>query len=171
MLEAITAFLTSGGGSTVVGGFFGGLFRVIPEVIKLFDRKNERAHELAMQTWLYRQQQLAGQQKESQMQQQGQMEWNKGYLDALVTAIKGQGPTGVKWVDAINALVRPLITFQWVIVLYPTALVASFVLAVNGGADPLEALTQIFGPEEKAICAGIINFFFLNRIFDKARTR
>ena len=33
---------------TLLGGVFGGVLRLAPEVFKLFDKKNERAHELKM---------------------------------------------------------------------------------------------------------------------------
>ena len=34
---------------TLLGGLLGGVFRLAPEVLKWFDRKSERGHELAMQ--------------------------------------------------------------------------------------------------------------------------
>lgn len=37
--------LLSGG---ILGGLFGGIFRLAPEVLKFFDKKNERQHELSM---------------------------------------------------------------------------------------------------------------------------
>ena len=36
-------FLDSG----IFGGMLGGVFRLVPEVFKYFDKKNERAHELS----------------------------------------------------------------------------------------------------------------------------
>ena len=33
---------------TLMGGVFGGVLRLAPEVIKFFDAKNERGHELRM---------------------------------------------------------------------------------------------------------------------------
>lgn len=35
-------------GGGVFGGLIGGLFRLAPEVLKYFDKKNERQHEMAM---------------------------------------------------------------------------------------------------------------------------
>ena len=35
-------------GSGILGGLLGGVFRLAPEVLKFFDRKNERTHELNM---------------------------------------------------------------------------------------------------------------------------
>ena len=37
--------ILSGG---LLGSIFGGLFRLAPEVLKFFDKKNEREHELLM---------------------------------------------------------------------------------------------------------------------------
>ena len=37
--------ILSGG---LLGSIFGGLFRLAPEVLKFFDKKNEREHEMAM---------------------------------------------------------------------------------------------------------------------------
>ena len=37
--------ILSGG---LLGSIFGGVFRLAPEVLKFFDKKNERSHELLM---------------------------------------------------------------------------------------------------------------------------
>ena len=71
--------------------------------------------------------------------------------DLLTEAIKGQDAptvvTGVKWADALSAfssafskMMRPLITFQWLIVLYPAVIVAGFVIAVANGGNALAAM-------------------------------
>lgn len=156
--------------SVLGGGFLGGLLRLIPEVLKYFDAKNDRAHEIMMQKMEYRFQELRGQQAIAGLQAQGQIEWNKGALGALESAITAQGkPSGVKWVDGFAALMRPLITFQWVVLLYPGVIVATFVLYLQAGQPPLQALISCFGPDEKALVAGILNFWFLGRVFDKVR--
>lgn len=155
---------------TMVGGLLGGLFRCVPEFLKWLDRKDERKHELAMQDKQLEFQKLSGSQKIEEKGLENQGEWNKGYLDALKEAITAQGQkTGSKLIDGFNALMRPLIACQWVLLLYPAALIASFILAVDHGTAPLEALKNTFGPDEKAIASGIINFFFLNRVFEKTK--
>ena len=35
-------------GGGIFGSLLGGIFRLAPEVLKFFDKKNERQHELAM---------------------------------------------------------------------------------------------------------------------------
>ena len=155
---------------TLLGGLLGGVFRCIPELLKWLDSKDERKHELDMQDKQLEFTKLQGNQKMAEIGAQNQGEWNTGYLEALKSAIAAQAqPTGVKWIDGFNALMRPLIAFQWVILLYPATIVAVFLITINSGTAPSEALLKCFGPDEKAIASGIINFFFLNRVFDKAK--
>ena len=155
---------------TLLGGLLGGVFRCVPEVLKWMDRKDERTHELSMQDKQLEFTKVQGAQKMTEIGAANQGEWNTGYLEALKSAITVQGqPTGVKWIDGFNALMRPLIAFQWVILLYPATIIAVFVMAINAGTAPSDALLKCFGPDEKAIASGIINFFFLNRVFDMAK--
>jgi hypothetical protein len=146
---------------SILGGLFGGIFRLIPEGLKLWDRKNEREHELKL-----------GQQQMELMKLQGNLKMNEvnvqadmAHMNAIMEVAKAQAqPTGVRWVDAWNALMRPLITTQWLLILYPSFLVASFLLAVQAGVAPLQALVNTFGPDEKAICSGLFTFWFLDRV-------
>jgi len=162
MWEAVTSVLG--------GGFFGGLLRAIPEVLRFFDAKNDRAHELKMQEMELRFQLLRYKHQINMIETEGQMDWNTGALSTLRTAIESAArPSGIRWVDGWNAMIRPLIATQWAVLLYPGVLVATFLLYVAAGQPPLEALVAIFGAEEKAIASGIISFYFLGRVFDKVR--
>lgn len=155
---------------TLVGGLIGGIFRCIPEVLKFFDAKNERSHELNMQDKVIEFQRLKGDQRVDEIREAGQQDWNTGAIDTLKSAIEGQfRPSGVKWIDGLSSLIRPIITIQWVILLYPAVIVASFILAIQAGVQPLVALVEVFGEAEKALVAGILNFWFLGRCFDKVR--
>lgn len=149
---------------TIIGGLVGGLFRVVPEVLKWMDRKDERKHELAMQDKAREFQSLLG----TQRVEEANIDYDVAGLDALKEAIRGQSkPSGSKWVDGFSKLMRPLITFQWVILLYPAVIVATFVLAIQSGTHPWVALTQVFGDSEKAMVAGIVNFWFLDRVLQR----
>ena len=48
---------------TVLGSLVGGAFRLVPEVLRWFDRKDERKHELKMQDKQLEFQKLMGTQK------------------------------------------------------------------------------------------------------------
>lgn len=155
---------------TLLGGILGGVFRAVPEVLKYFDAKHERAHELAMQSKMYDFQKLLGSQKIEELSIKGQTEFNASAMEALTEAIKAQAaPSGVRWIDGFSSLMRPLITLQWVVLLYPAVIIASYILAIDSGIPPLVAVVETFGPGERALVAGILNFWFLGRVFDRVR--
>ncbi len=163
-----------GAGSTLLGGLLGGIFRIAPEIFKFIDRKDERKHELALQEKALEFQKLTGSQKIEEIKTTADLEYDKGAMQALVEAIKGQeAPSGIKWIDGFSKLMRPLITTQWVILLYPSVILAHFFILLFYTNEPITfqkivtVLPLIFGENEKAICAGIINFWFLDRVLRK----
>jgi len=148
----------------VLGGLFGGVFRLVPEFLKLWDRKNEREHELALGEQQMEMVKLQGSYKMQEVNSQTDI----AHMNAIMEVAKAQAqPTGVKWVDGWNSLMRPLITTQWLLLLYPSVLIASFILSVQSGVPALEALVKVFGADERAICAGLFTFWFLDRVIRK----
>jgi hypothetical protein len=145
----------------IFGALFGGVFRLVPEFMKMWDRKNEREHEV-----------ILGEQQMEMIKLQGSYKMQEvnaatdiAHMNAIMEVAKAQAqPTGIKFVDGWNALMRPLITTQWLLLLYPSFLIASFMLAVQAGTPALAALIQVFGPDEKAICSGLFTFWFLDRV-------
>ena len=140
---------------TLIGGALGAIARFAPEVLNFFDRKDRRRHELAI---------LNSQQAAAD---------RVAAVGALTAAITAQAqPSGVKWVDAMSQLIRPLITLQWVIVLYPSALALQWIAIFqqDGGslAAAVTATAQVFGTEEKALCSFIVNFWFLGRVLKQS---
>lgn len=139
-----------------------------PEVLKWLDRKGDRAHELAMFD-----KQLAADKirAESQLkleQLQSDTTLVNAELAAMIAATNAQAvKSGVKWVDAMSALMRPLITFWWVVVLYTVALSARFWVLVQQGTPNIEAIVLLWGVDEKAIVASIIAFWFVDRSLRK----
>ena len=153
---------------TIIGSALGAFARLIPEVLSFMDKKNERSHELAMQDKALAFQRLKGDQRLDEIRTEGQVEYDIGLLDVLKQAQRDQfAPSGVKWVDGFNKLIRPLMAAQWVILLWPGVVVASFIILMQGGLGTADALVKVFGPEEKAFASAIANFYIMNRIFDK----
>lgn len=155
---------------TVLSGVFGGLLRLVPEIFKMINAKGERTHELAMQKVAYDFQVLKGNQRIDEIQEQGQADWNTGALDALQAAIKDQGtPSGIKWIDGLSKLMRPLITLQWVVILYPAVIISTFVILYQQGVPVIDAMNRVFGPEEKGLVAFIADFWFIGRVLEAGR--
>jgi hypothetical protein len=157
---------------TLLSGIFGGLLRIVPEFLKIWTQKQEMKHELDMQKVAYDFQVLKGNQRMDEISAQGKADWDKGGLEALKTAIDAAGrPTGIKWVDAFNAMMRPLITLQWVVILYPAVIITTFVVMMLRGSDIIVAMNTVFGEPEKALVAFIVDFWFVGRVLDAGRKR
>jgi hypothetical protein len=157
---------------TLLSGIFGGLLRIVPEFLKIWTQKQEMKHELDMQKVAYDFQVLKGNQRMDEISAQGKADWDKGGLEALKTAIDAAGrPTGIKWVDAFNAMMRPLITLQWVVILYPAVIITTFVVMMLRGSDIIVAMNAVFGEPEKALVAFIVDFWFVGRVLDAGRKR
>ena len=108
--------LLSGG---IFGSLIGGIFRLAPEVLKFFDKKNEREHELNMFNRQCELEQIRGQQKLAEIGAERDKAIDVGVMDAFNAAINQQAEM-VKaaggWSAALSASVRPVVTY-WVILL------------------------------------------------------
>ncbi len=154
---------------TLLGGLLGGAFRLAPEILKWLDRKGERGHELAMQDKAIEFEKLRGAQRMAEIGATADAAWNTGALDALKDAIAAQGhTTGVKWVDGLSSSVRPVITY-WFMALYCAAKSASFASAVTAGTGWDVAILHAWTEADQALWAGVLNFWFLGRVFDRVR--
>ena len=146
----------------------GGLFRLLPEVLKFLERKDDRKHELAMFDRQLDADKLKGQMALDQTRAQAEGALSLAEVNAIIEATRAQAiTTGIKWVDAISSLMRPVITFWWVIVMYTGALVAQYTVLVQQGATQVAAIITLWGPDEKAIVGSIVGFWFADRSLRK----
>ena len=154
--------ILSGG---LLGSIFGGVFRLAPEVLKYFDKKNERLHELNMFARQCELETLRGQQKLAEIGAQREAAIDVGVMDAFQSAIEQQA-TMVKaaggWAASLSASVRPVVTY-WVLFVW------SFIHAwyawtgFRTGLDPTEVFKLFMSPDFSALLAGTINYWFLDR--------
>ena len=155
---------------TLLGGLLGGAFRLAPEVLKWLDRKGERGHELAMQDKALEFEKLRGAQRMAEIGASADAAWNTGAIEALKEAVAAQVQrTGLGWADALSASVRPVITY-WFMGLYCSAKTAAFAAAVTAGAGWGEAILHAWTDADQALWAGVLNFWFLGRVFDRVRS-
>ncbi len=154
---------------TLLGGLLGGAFRLAPEILKWIDRRGERGHELAMQDKALEFEKLRGAQRMAEIGASADAAWNSGAIQALKEAVAAQGrPSGLKWADALSVSVRPVITY-WFMALYCAAKTAAFAAAMNGGAGWGAAILHAWTEADQALWAGVLNFWFVGRVFDKVR--
>lgn len=154
---------------TLLGGLLGGAFRLAPEILKWLDRKGERGHELAMQDKALEFEKLRGAQRMSEIGAGADAAWNAGAIETLRAAVAAQGqPSGVRWADALSISVRPVITY-WFMALYCAAKTVAFVGPMAGGAGWGAAILHAWTDADQALWAGVLNFWFLGRVFERVR--
>jgi hypothetical protein len=150
---------------TLLGGLFGGLLRLAPELIKTFDRGNERKHELAM---LNAEMEFARVKGDIAMRQT-EATMTISELNTMAEAIKEQSTTAqaAGWfIAAISALVRPAITYAFVGA-YFTVKVVSYLIALDQGGEWREVLINLWNQDDVTIMFMIISFWFVGRSLDR----
>jgi hypothetical protein len=152
---------------TLLGGVFGGLLRLAPEALKFFDRKNERVHELAMIDAEMRFAQVKGEIAMRQTEAQMTM----AEVEAIGEAFKEQSATAQaagKVVAAISALVRPFVTYLFVIA-YAAVKIATFSIALEQGGNWKEVLLNMWAEDDMAVLNMILSFWFVGRVYERTR--
>lgn len=154
--------LLSGG---ILGGLFGGIFRLAPEVIKFFDKKNERQHELSMFNRQCELEKERGAQKLSEIGAQRDAAIDVGAMTAFNAAISQQAEM-VKaaggWAASLSASVRPVVTY-WVIFIWSFVNVWFAFTAWSAGAPPADVFKTMMTADFAALLSGTVNFWFLDR--------
>ena len=154
--------ILSGG---LFGGVIGGLFRLAPEVLKYFDKKNEREHEMAMFSRQCELEQLRGQQKLAEIGAQRDAAIDVGVMDAFQAAInqqtemvKAAGGLAAK----LSASVRPVVTY-WIMALWSFIHLWFAYQAHKAGASPEVVFKTMMTVDFCALVSGTINYWFLDR--------
>ena len=154
--------LLSGG---IFGSLLGGIFRLAPEVLKFFDKKNERQHEMAMFSRQCELEQIRGQQKLAEIGAERDKALDVGVMDAFNAAINQQAEMAKAaggWAASLSASVRPVVTY-WVILLWSFVHLWYAWNAWTNGAAPKEVFMTMMTADFMALVSGTINYWFLDR--------
>lgn len=152
---------------TLLSALLGGVFRLAPEMMKLWDKKNDRVHELAMTEKEIEIAQL----KVQEQMYRTDAEMHVSDMNALETALKEQGETaraGGKIVAAISALVRPVITY-WLVVLYSVAKLIHLYLLCSRSATLEQISAGIYTEFDQNTLIMILSFWFVGRVWERAK--
>ena len=154
--------------SGLLGSIFGGLFRLAPEVLKFFDRKDDRKHELAMYGLQIDLEKTKGQVKIEEKY----IDYGIANTEAIKSAFEGQAKEAAasyKWVAALSALVRPMVTYV-LFGMYVAFKIIVIAHAINSGASWLDISTKHWTPDDFAMLNMILTFWFLGRSIEKRNT-
>jgi hypothetical protein len=90
-------------------------------------------------------------------------------IDCLHFSVAALGQrSGVRWADALSISVRPVITYGFM-ALYCAAKTAAFAAALTAGEGWGAAILHAWTEADQALWAGVLNFWFLGRVFDRVR--
>lgn len=156
-------------GGGILGSLLGGIFRLAPEVLKYFDKKNERQHELAMFDKQCDLEKVRGQIRLEEIGAQRDMAVDVGVMDAFKAAIDQQtemAKAAGGWVASLSASVRPVMTY-YLLLLYGVAKTASIALAYAAGQPMLEVLKEAWSVDDMALLSGVVNYWILDRTLAK----
>jgi hypothetical protein len=153
---------------TLLSMLGGGLFRLIPFVVDFFKQKNDQAHELEMTKLQLEIDKARAQQQIDLAHANAEIAANAAEMSAMVEALKAQGtPTGIGWVDALSASVRPVLTYWWCLGLYTGAKVIAIVVAFQSGAQLAAFAAILVTSFDEAIIGSIFAFWFVDRALRK----
>ena len=154
----------------LIGMLGGGVFRLIPFLVDFFKGKRDADHEYRMTELQLKIDQARAAQAIDLANAQAAIALNQGEMDAWGKAIEAQGKaTGIGWIDAISATVRPFLTYYWVVGLYGSAKVIQVVVAFKAGAPLAEFVPILVTEFDRTVIGSMLSFWFVDRALRKAK--
>jgi len=153
-------------GGGILGTLLGGIFRLFPEVLKFFDKKNERLHELSMFKEQAELEKTRGDIKIREIGAEREMAVDIGVMTAFNSAINSQtemAKAAGGWVAAMSASVRPIVTY----LILGTWVFFHLYTVLTTGVGTVETFKLIMTPDFTALVSGTLNFWFLDRTLAK----
>ncbi len=145
---------------TIISALLGFLGSGFPDLMKLIQDKQDKTHELEIMEKQIELQKLGLSQRleEIQIQSEGQE------MKALYEAVK----TGITWVDALGATVRPVLAYAFIGIF----MLSKLPVILMVGVDPfnLELIPYLWMESDACIFSSIIAFYFGSRHFHKMRS-
>ena len=156
-------------GGGIFGSLLGGVFRLVPEVLKWLDKKNERSHELQMFQSQCALEEKRGAQKLAEIGAQRDATLDIGAMTAFQSAIEQQTEM-VKaaggWAAALSASVRPVMTY-YLLVLYGLVKICLAWDAMRMGAPFVDVMPKMWSVDDMALLSGVVNYWILDRTLAK----
>ncbi len=153
---------------TLLGGGLGALLRFVPELLKLLSEQREREHEYRMTRLQLEIDRERAKLAIDMVHAQSEASLLTGEASAYIETLRTQArPTGAHWVDVLNATVRPLLTYWWMVlftVYKVTTIIAAFVF-------PIFDANTLWGSQDWGVLSMILGFWFVDRALRKQAGR
>lgn len=148
---------------TLLGSLLGFLSSAFPDVLKLWRDNADRKHELAI---LDRQMEA---QRQGHTQRLEEIQVQADIAESKALYRHASQPSGVKWVEALRASVRPVITYAFFI-LFAVVKSAALYKLLDQGVGITDGLIAVWDGETQALFAAVMSFWFGQRALAKFRS-
>ena len=143
---------------TLLASIAGFISSIFPEILKIIKDKNDKNHELNI---LDRQIEYS---KLSNSRQIEEVQMSRDLAESI--SLYSTYKTGIKWIDALNGTVRPVLAYSF-FGLYAFLKFTQYKAITASQGIIIEYLDVIWSIDDQAIFAGIISFYFGQRTFNK----
>ena len=144
---------------TLLGSLIGFISAAFPDLLKIWRDAADRKHELTILRLQMEQAAQGHQQRLEEINTQADIAESKALYKTYYS--------GIKWVDALNGTVRPVLAYAFFL-LYFTIKCMQFAMVDLGNPLPWH-MDMLWSVEDQAIFAGIISFYFGQRAMSKVR--
>lgn len=155
----------------VISTIGGGILRLIPEWLSIKDKEKARDHEFRMFDLQLEADKLRSKLRIDEARVDVEGKEILAEIGAITEAAKAQATqTGVKFIDGLNASVRPVLTYWWCVVLYTINKGVLMYLALKSNPQLSEVAGVVMTDFDAAVVASMIGFWFVDRAIRKLRT-
>ena len=150
---------------SAIGGLFGAITPIFTKWLDNKEKVKEREHEFKMTELQLQIDEARSKLKIDELYAQGNIDEINAQWKALLETAQSQAnmKSGIGWIDGLNTLIRPLLTFWWCIVLYTVYKAMLIKIALSTNVDFLTLATTIVTDFDGAVISAIIGFWFVNR--------
>ncbi len=145
---------------TILSALLGFVSSSFPEVVKLFQDRQDKKHELILMN------------KQIELQKMNmRMRLDEVRIEGEATEMKAlyeSTRTNVAWVDAFAGTVRPVLAYAFILMFILTKL--PFILLMPENLYNIELIELLWTESDSCIFSSIIAFYFGSRQFSKMRT-
>jgi hypothetical protein len=148
---------------TLLGSILGFLGSAFPQILKLFQEAQDRRHELAILDRQMELQKLGHSQRLEEIRVEGDIQ------QSLALYRHDRQPAGYKWVEALRASVRPILTYAFFLLFAAVKIAGLHTMVTVDGIALAVALPLIWDAETQALFAAVMAFWFGQRALGKSR--
>ena len=145
---------------TLLGSLIGFISAAFPDLLKIWRDAADRKHELTILRMQMEQAAQGHQQRLEEINTQADIAESRALYKTYYS--------GIRWVDALNGTVRPVLAYAFFL-LYFTIKCMQFAMVDLGNPLPWQ-MDMLWSVEDQAIFAGIISFYFGQRAMSKVRS-